>query len=46
MVIVNAGKLPVYAVIDIELRKILEEVIWNKSEDGNHVERLITYAQK
>jgi len=46
MGIVNAGKLPVYDDIDIELRKILEEVIWNKSEDGNHVERLITYAQK
>ncbi len=46
MGIVNAGKLPVYDDIDIELRKILEEVIWNKSENGNHVERLITYAQK
>lgn len=46
MGIVNAGKLPVYDEIETELREILEQVIWNKSEDGNHVERLINYAQK
>lgn len=46
MGIVNAGKLPVYDDIEPELRQILEQVIWNKSEDGNHVDRLINYAQK
>lgn len=42
--IVNAGKLPVYDDIEPELRKMLTEVILNKSEDGNHVQRLITAA--
>jgi len=44
MGIVNAGKLPIYEDIDEGLRKNLEEVIWNKSEDGQHVERLIQYG--
>lgn len=44
MGIVNAGKLPVYDDIPEDLRKLLSEVILNKSEDGNHVEKLITYA--
>jgi len=34
MGIVNAGKLPVYDDIDTELREILTNVIFNKSEDG------------
>lgn len=34
MGIVNAGKLPVYDDIEPELKDILEEVVWNKSEDG------------
>lgn len=46
MGIVNAGKLPVYDDIEPELKDIIEEVVWNKSEDGQHVERLIAYAQK
>lgn len=46
MGIVNAGKLPVYDDIEPNLRMILEEVVWNKSDDGNHVDRLIAYAQK
>mgnify|MGYP003338145312 CR=1 FL=1 len=46
MGIVNAGKLPVYDDIEPELRDILEQVVWNKSPDGNHVDRLIAYAQK
>ena len=44
MGIVNAGKLPVYDDVEPELREILEQVIWNKSEDGKHVDRLISYA--
>lgn len=44
MGIVNAGKLPVYEDINPELRLMLTEVILNKSADGEHVQRLITYA--
>jgi len=44
MGIVNAGKLPVYEEINPELRLMLTEVILNKSADGEHVQRLITYA--
>ena len=46
MGIVNAGKLPVYDDVDAELRNVLEEVIWNNSEDGEHVQRLIAMAEK
>ena len=44
MGIVNAGKLPVYDDVDAELRKVLEEVIWNQSDDNDHVNRLIALA--
>ena len=44
MGIVNAGKLPVYDDINPEMRTMLTEVILNQSEDGLHVQRLITYA--
>jgi len=44
MGIVNAGKLPVYEEINPELRLMLTEVILNKSADGEHVQRLISYA--
>jgi 5-methyltetrahydrofolate--homocysteine methyltransferase len=46
MGIVNAGKLPVYDEIDPELTKLLEEVIFNNSEDGKHSDRLVEYATK
>merc|ERR1712060_724395 len=46
MGIVNAGKLPVYDDVEPELRKVLEEVVWNESEDNDHVNRLIAMAQK
>lgn len=42
--IVNAGKLPLYDDIDPKLRKMLTEVIMNKSDDGEHVQRLIVAA--
>ena len=45
MGIVNAGKLPLYEDIDTELRELLTEVILNKSEKGDHVERLTAYAE-
>lgn len=45
MGIVNAGKLPVYDDIPLDLRQILTEVIMNESADGNHVDRLIEYAK-
>lgn len=44
MGIVNAGKLSVYDEIPEDLRLMLTEVILNQSEDGNHVQRLITHA--
>jgi 5-methyltetrahydrofolate--homocysteine methyltransferase len=46
MGIVNAGKLPLYEDIEADLRKLLTEVILNKSDTGDHVERLIEYAKK
>lgn len=46
MGIVNAGKLPLYDDIEPEIRQLLTEVIFNKSDDGKHVERLITYAKE
>lgn len=45
MGIVNAGKLPVYDDIPLELRDLLTQVILNESADGNHVDRLIEYAK-
>jgi 5-methyltetrahydrofolate--homocysteine methyltransferase len=45
MGIVNAGKLPVYDDIPLELRELLTQVILNESPDGNHVDRLIDYAK-
>lgn len=46
MGIVNAGKLPVFDDIKPELRQLLTEVILNKSETGDHVDRLIEYAKQ
>ena len=46
MGIVNAGKLPLYEDINLELRQLLTDVILNQSADGNHVDRLIDYAKK
>ena len=45
MGIVNAGALPIYADIPENMKKIIEEVIFNSSEDNNHVERLIQLAE-
>jgi len=46
MGIVNAGQIPIYMDIEEKLRNLLDEVILNKSEDGNHVQKLIDYAQE
>ena len=46
MGIVNAGKLPVFDDIPVELRDLLTKVILNESPDGNHVESLIDYAKR
>merc|ERR1719191_1803519 len=43
--IVNPGSLPRYEDIDETSRKLMEEVIMNKSADGNHVERMLKFAQ-
>lgn len=45
MGIVNAGKLPVFDDIEPERKQLLTEVILNKSEKGDHVERLIEFAK-
>lgn len=45
MGIVNAGNLPVYDDIEPTMRKLIEAVILNQSEDGKHVERLLEYAE-
>ena len=46
MGIVNAGKLPVYDDVEPELRAVIEQVVWNKSDDGEHIQRLIAMAEK
>lgn len=45
MGIVNAGALPIYADISEEHRKVIEDVVFNRSADGKHVERLIEMAE-
>lgn len=46
MGIVNAGNLVIYETIKPELRDLIEACVLNKSHDGNHVERLLNYAEK
>ncbi|CAE8691977.1 unnamed protein product, partial [Polarella glacialis] len=46
MSIVNPGGLPRYFDIDVKCRQLAEEVILNKSADGNHVERFLEYAEQ
>merc|ERR1719265_531343 len=46
MSIVNPGGLPRYEDIDAKTRKLCEEVILNKSADGNHVERFLEFAER
>lgn len=46
MGIVNAGNIPIYEDIEPKLRNLLDCVILNKSENGNHVQELIDWAQE
>nr|UKS50368.1 B12-dependent methionine synthase [Alexandrium insuetum] len=46
MSIVNPGSLPRCEDIDEQSRKLCEEVILNKSADGNHVERFLEFAER
>jgi len=46
MGIVNAGGLPIYDDIPVKMRDIINEVVLNKSETGDHVQRLIDFAQE
>jgi 5-methyltetrahydrofolate--homocysteine methyltransferase len=46
MGIVNAGSIPIYVDIEEKLRNLLDQVILNKSDDGNHVQKIIDYAQE
>eukprot|EP00921_Rhytidocystis_pertsovi_P013175 GHVQ01021367.1.p1 GENE.GHVQ01021367.1~~GHVQ01021367.1.p1 ORF type:complete len:1324 (-),score=219.88 GHVQ01021367.1:217-4188(-) len=45
MAIVNAGALPIYEDIPEDVRNLVSDVIFNKSADGKHVERLLAYAE-
>lgn len=45
MGIVNAGKLPLYEDIDADLKILLDEIVLNKSDKDDHVDRLIAYAE-
>ena len=46
MGIVNAGNLPIYEDINPELRKLIEEVIFNESENHDHNDRILAYAKQ
>ena len=46
MGIVNAGAMPIYEEIEQPMRNYIEEVVLNHSEDGEHVERLLKFAEE
>jgi 5-methyltetrahydrofolate--homocysteine methyltransferase len=46
MGIVNAGAMPMYEDIEQPMRNYIEEVVLNHSEDGEHVERLLKFAEE
>merc|ERR1719163_2444121 len=46
MGIVNAGAMPIYDDIPQPMRDYIEEVVLNHSEDGEHVERLLKFAEE
>merc|ERR1719443_2589865 len=46
MGIVNAGAMPIYDDIPQPMRGYIEEVVLNHSEDGEHVERLLKFAEE
>eukprot|EP00920_Eleutheroschizon_duboscqi_P013610 GHVT01031935.1.p1 GENE.GHVT01031935.1~~GHVT01031935.1.p1 ORF type:complete len:761 (-),score=172.85 GHVT01031935.1:448-2535(-) len=46
MAIVNAGALPLYDDIPDLLKKLLAEVFFNNSPAGDHVDRLLEYAEE
>jgi len=45
MGIVNAGLVPIYDEIPLELRNLVDEVILNKSPNMDHVQRICDYAE-
>ena len=45
MGIVNAGLVPIYDEIPVEVRTLVDQVILNKSPNMDHVQRIIDYAQ-
>jgi len=46
MGIVNAGAMPIYEDIPQPMRGYIEEVVLNESADGEHVERLLKFAEE
>ena len=45
MGIVNAGLLPLYDDIEPNMKNLIEDVVFNRSVDGKHVDRLIDFAE-
>lgn len=46
MGIVNAGMIPIFEDIPEKVRKLVEQVVLNESPEGDHVQRIIDYAQE
>jgi len=46
MGIVNAGAMPIYSDIPQPMCQYVEEVVLNESKDGEHVERLLKFAEE
>merc|ERR1719316_1970331 len=46
MGIVNAGAMPIYTDIEQPMRDYVEAVVLNKSDDGEHVERILKFAEE
>jgi len=46
MGIVNAGAMPIYEDIEQPMRDYIEQVVLNESDDGEHVERLLKFAEE
>merc|ERR1719379_464824 len=46
MGIVNAGAMPIYEDIPQPMRDYIEQVVLNESDDGEHVERLLNFAEQ
>ena len=46
MGIVNAGAMPIYEEIEQPMRNYIEAIVLNHSDDGEHVERILKFAEE